>query len=101
MHLGVSAEEVEASCTKKESGGLHKAVCQGLPLPHKGSGSLASLSVDLVTFSVWLSFTLVIALMGVKVVAIVMQCPPFVLAREKVSILVLELEDGLRHLKAP
>lgn len=44
MHLGAAAEEVEVNCTKKESGGLHKAVCQGLPLPSKGSGHLASLS---------------------------------------------------------
>lgn len=44
MHLGVTAEEVEVNRTKKESEGLHKAVCQGLPLPSKGSSCLVSLS---------------------------------------------------------
>lgn len=59
----VAAEEVGVSCTKNKSGVLHKSVCQGLPLPSKGSGSRASLSVALVTFPVWLSFTLVIVFM--------------------------------------
>lgn len=78
MHLGVAAREVDVSCTKSESGGLHKALYQGLPLPPKGSGSLASLRVALVTFPVWLSFILVIAFLGVKFLATVMQCPPSV-----------------------